>query len=125
MTSHPGYRRLSASPDTLQADMWAWMRRKRTPWTCLDLAAATGASERQARRYVRRLASAGYLDESGSTGGEAGRISGRLWRLARDTGPLAPTLIGGAAGDEVGDLNSDMTGAQLARIRRSEERRVG
>lgn len=43
----------------------------------------------------------------------------RLWMLTRDTGPLAPMLIGGAPGEGIEDLNSDMTGAQLRAIRRA------
>jgi len=99
--------------------MWTWMRQRRKPWTCVDLADAVQASERQTRRYVARLAAAGYLRSEGEHGGDGGQIPARLWRLARDTGPIAPVLVGGATGTEVADLNSNMTGAQLHAIRRA------
>lgn len=119
MTSPAGYRRLQSSVQTLQADMWAWMRRRRNPWTCAELAAAAGASQRLARRYVARLAAAGYLAGMGEEPAANGQIPARLWSLARDTGPIEPVLVGGAAGDGVLDLNSDMSGPQLAALRRT------
>jgi hypothetical protein len=119
MTSLSGYRRLAPSADTFQTRMWSWMRAQQAPWTVLALTDATGASERQARRFVQRLAAAGYLSQHGEVGGDSGQIPARLWLLDRDSGPLAPILVGGAHGDDVADLNSTMTGTQLRAIRKA------
>ncbi|MGD9539082.1 MAG: hypothetical protein AB7P52_17755 [Alphaproteobacteria bacterium] len=121
-----GHRRLApvTSRETHQQAMWRWMRRRRRPWTTPDLAEAASSSPRLARRYVQRLAAAGYLveqapDEDGARQREStGQYRARSWRLARDTGPLAPILAGGAHGRDVTDPNGTMPGAELARARR-------
>lgn len=119
MTSPSGYRRLTPSSETFQARIWVWMRTRRKPWTALACSEATGASERQTRRYIARLSAAGYLVQCGEEGGEYGQIPARLWEVAEDPGPIPPVLVGGAAGEGVEDLNSDMTGAELRAMRRT------
>lgn len=90
------------------------MHRKRKSWTTSDLAAGSGASGRLARRYVARLAAAGYLARTG-VDDSAGRPP--LWQLTRWTGPICPALVDGARGTEVRDRNGGVTGAELARLR--------
>jgi hypothetical protein len=60
-------------------------------FTVADLAATAEIQPRNARAYLRRLESAGYLRlaraaRNGHPGGHA------VWRLIRDTGPHAPRL---------------------------------
>lgn len=89
-------------------------RGQRKPWTTSELAAGSGASGRLARRYVARLAAAGYLARTG-VDDSAGRPP--FWQLRRWTGPICPALVDGAHGTEVRDRNGGVTGAELARLR--------
>lgn len=111
-------RRLIPAADTFQSRMWDWMRRRRSPWTSADVVDGSGTSERQARRYIARLADAGYItSDDDERPREGGAFLARRWRLARNTGPLPPILTGGAHGEGISDPNGELTGAQLARIR--------
>lgn len=117
MTSPQGYARLMITRETCQQRMWSWMRRRRIPWTVAHLAESTKTSMRLARRYVERLAAHDYLKQRGEQGGDTGRFAARAWVLAHNSGPVAPMLTGGSDGDGLRERNSDMSGAELRRIR--------
>lgn len=101
-----------AAPPVTQ-EIWAAIRRRRTPWTTDDIVAASGASDRQVRRFVSLLAREGVLTV-------VDRSRPARYTLARDLGPLAPRMLRTACDPEptgMADRNSDMTAAEFAAAR--------
>jgi len=102
--------------------MWASMR-VLASWTNSHIATVTEAPEASIRRYVVRLAAAGYLREVGKQ--NAGKKREKVWRLVRNTGPKAPR----ASIHGVTDLNNgktyDVSGAEVKVVRRSDYYGVG
>lgn len=102
--------------------MWASMRVLGS-FTAKTLVTVTEEPIRSVRRYMQRLATAGYLRQTGT------QISGKhkegIWRLVRNTGPKAPR-----AGEHgVSDLNTGQTfdreGTEVHLVRMSDYHGVG
>jgi hypothetical protein len=91
-----------SSPDGCQR-MWQSMRVLGT-FTNSQLATVTEAAESSIRRYVGRLARAGFLRKVGRHC-VGNHVRENVWRLVRNTGPQAPR----ASPYGVTDLNTSKT----------------
>lgn len=98
-----------------RARAWTSMRvltRCQGNFTLPDLVATAAIAESNARHYLRALDRGGYLRRLRKP--EPGRASGHaLWRLIRDTGPVAPRV---RRDGEICDPNERRTERRLQRL---------
>lgn len=90
MSGRPGQRKhraLSESDD--RGRMWKSMRMLRE-FTPPDVEATAEASKANVRKYIKGLATHGYLQLQRAATGQPGGHA--IWRLVKNTGPVAPRL---------------------------------